>query len=383
MSTVYFLGAGASAADGLPVTSGLNYGVADWLTRRARRAPELRALYRDLFQVRDSGLTSASREWEEFLRTRDHRLLARPNCLPDLIETLSLVDMSIDEGHSFGMSSLRVMRQRVEMDVPFLSKVRRQLTTAIAQTVKDATHQHRSPLTNELVDSMGPDDAIISTNWDVLPERRLVRSWLERTKSRRLTQAPIKYHCVGERPVNWRGADLAGSTEDARSLLRLHGGLNWLGCSCCATVYVNVEWSRVVDESKRRKDYDECHCGAGLSNIIIAPSFVKNYSNVGLRSVWREAQKRLEQATRWVFIGYSLPSDDFHVRALLLRALRSRAAMPPAKRALPEIQVYLYKTDAAARSRYQDLFRLSKPNVSLDGFQAWAAARPSYRGGAS
>jgi hypothetical protein len=224
---------------------------------------------------------------------------------------------------------------------------------------------------------MGPDDAIITTNWDVLPERRLVRAWLETTKGRRLKQSPIKYHCVGERPVTWRGEDLDGSTKNARTLLRLHGGLNWLGCSCCATVYVNVEWSRIVDESKRRKDYDECHCGAGLSNIIIAPSFVKNYSNVGLRSVWREAQKRLEHATRWIFIGYSLPSDDFHVRALLLRALRSKAATPAAKRALPEIQVFLDPEGALAKTRYEDLFRLSMPEVSLKGFQDWADQQPS------
>ena len=379
MSTVYFLGAGASAADGLPLTRGLNYGVADWLRTRNGRAPELRALYRDLFKVRDAGLTKASHKWKEFLHTRDHDILKKADCLPDLIETLSLIDISIDEGHSFGMSSLRAMRRRVEMDVQFLSKVRRQLTTAIAQSVKDATHRRRSRLTNQLVDSMGPDDAIISTNWDVLPERRLVRAWLQKTKARRLKQAPIKYHCVGERPVTWRGDDLDGSTKDARTLLRLHGGLNWLGCACCATVYVNVEWSRIVDESKRPTDFERCHCGAGLSNIIIAPSFVKNYSNVGLRSVWREAQKRLEHATRWIFIGYSLPSDDFHVRALLLRALRSRVAMRPADRELPEIKVFLDSQSTAAKSRYEDLFRLSKPEVSLKGFQAWADQQASRR----
>jgi hypothetical protein len=66
MTTVYFLGAGASAADGLPVTSELNFGVASWLSDSRRKPAELRTYLQDIYGVSRSDLRDAESAWRAF-----------------------------------------------------------------------------------------------------------------------------------------------------------------------------------------------------------------------------------------------------------------------------------------------------------------------------
>jgi NAD-dependent SIR2 family protein deacetylase len=367
MATVYFLGAGASAADGIPTTPQLNYGVAKGLREYGKRAGHLRTYYKDLYGVTDAVINAAARRWDQYLPNRDLKYLAEHSGFPDLIETLSLIDVCIGEDQSLGMSSMRNGRRGyVEMNPGFLRRARQQLTFAIGRAVQSASYNLRAQHTRRLVASVNAEDTIISTNWDMLVDRCFVSIRSKLRNSRWLTQSPVRYHCVGERPVDWRGNDI-GTARNARSVLRLHGAINWFGCACCGTVYVNLGGSYIMDELDRRPDYDDCHCGAGLLTTMVAPSYLKDYRSVSLRSVWREAQKRLEAATQWVFIGYSLPSDDFHIRAMLMRALRSR---PQSRPQTKDVQVFLRNDGAgqSARARFVDFFRVTKPDIRMTGF---------------
>lgn len=132
MATVYFLGAGASAADQLPVTNQLNFGVAEWLKASpARKRRELSGFYADIYNLSRRSITRAAEAWEEYLESGDSSSLPKKSDLPDLIETLSLIDVCISEDQSLGMSSLRNRYGiRVEMSPSFLRRVRRQLTSA-------------------------------------------------------------------------------------------------------------------------------------------------------------------------------------------------------------------------------------------------------------
>lgn len=382
MKTAYFLGAGASAADGLPVTSELNFGVAAWLQDNKGRAKRsLCAFYKDLYNVSPEDIERAANHWNKFLE-RKGRL--PPSCgLPNLVETLSLIDVCLAEEQSLGMSSIRRKDARkflVEMNSTFLRLVRRQLTLAVATAVHDAVLEREAPLTDQFVRSLDAEDTLISTNWDMLLDRCLVEAWMQESGERKLLAPPIRYHCVGELPVNRPGRSFPRTADTQRTLLRLHGALNWFGCASCGNVYVNLEGDYVMDEERPREEYDECDCGAGLLNVMITPSYLKDYRNVSVRSVWREAQKQLELADRWVFIGYSLPPDDFHIRAMLLRALRSQAT----RKTQPDIKVFLAKGARDAGERYKDLLRISSRDIKMTGFKGWLAQqknrfRPSDR----
>jgi len=95
-----------------------------------------------------------------------------------------------------------------------------------------------------------------------------------------------------------------------------------------------------------------CHCGAEMDSLIITPSFIKRYSNVHLSNIWKGAQKTLEKADDWIFVGYSLPDDDLWIRGMLLRAIGARRE----KKSAFHVHVVTLGKDAALERRYRQLF---------------------------
>ena len=57
------------------------------------------------------------------------------------------------------------------------------------------------------------------------------------------------------------------------------------------------------------------------------PTFLKDLSNFQLKLVWQNAGVELMEASRLIFIGYSLPHADFEFRQLLSRMVRPSAAI--------------------------------------------------------
>jgi len=49
------------------------------------------------------------------------------------------------------------------------------------------------------------------------------------------------------------------------------------------------------------------------------PTFFKVISNVHLKDVWQNAAIELQQATRFIIVGYSLPQADYHIRNLFIK----------------------------------------------------------------
>lgn len=46
-----------------------------------------------------------------------------------------------------------------------------------------------------------------------------------------------------------------------------------------------------------------------LQSNLLLPTYLKNLSNIQIKLVWQNAAIELSEATRIVFIGYSLPAD--------------------------------------------------------------------------
>ena len=156
------------------------------------------------------------------------------------------------------------------------------------------------------------------------------------------------------------------------TLLKLHGSLNWFYCARCTDLYTNVELAWVIDSDKPRENWDFCHCGVPLRNIMIAPSYLKAYGNAHLASVWRNALTQLKSAARWVFIGYSLPPDDYHIRGMLLRALRANVD----ERRRLDVEVVYCGPDPELVSRYQDLLRLATLKFNGKGMTGYLGMTP-------
>lgn len=111
-------------------------------------------------------------------------------------------------------------------------------------------------------------------------------------------------------------------SERSVLLLRLHGGLNWKRCSACQALFTTVSsHANVLPREKCRM------CGSErLDHVIVPPSFTRQYTDPVLQIIWGRLLEELRSADRWVFIGYSLPNADVHLRTLLSHAFNMRSA---------------------------------------------------------
>lgn len=159
-------------------------------------------------------------------------------------------------------------------------------------------------------------------------------------------------------------------------LLKLHGSLNWLQCPKCSRIYVKFyrKWNGgyVFDEKHCR------HCARNfkssnnksnqlLTNLVM-PTYLKDLRNVQHKVIWQNAGIELSEASKVVFLGYSLPQADFELKQLLSRMIRSDA----------KIEVVLVNNDnpdnftsngkyQTAGYRFQNFFSNRELSISYEG----------------
>lgn len=211
--------------------------------------------------------------------------------------------------------------------------------------------------------------SIISTNWDIL----LDNSIKNEIDSNYHNKAVVDYCChissyrSGDNSVK-PGLEILGRGGFNIKLLKLHGSLNWLQCPRCLRVYVDfynkIAISQYIDPVNCRhcdKNFGKEASHKLISNLIM-PTFLKNLSNPQYKLIWQNAGIELSEATRIVFIGYSLPNADFEMRQLLSRMIRTNVNI--------EVVDYGEITDArikATINRYNVFFGNRKPKYYLNG----------------
>lgn len=170
--------------------------------------------------------------------------------------------------------------------------------------------------------------------------------------------------------------------------MKLHGSTNWLLCPNCNRLYTGLGckadvWTeyilgRACPRCKHVLSKVPATKGANmepptLEPFLITPTFVKKFENPHIRMVWHNAYLDLCEASRVVFIGYSLPQADYHLRTLFKRAIRPDA----------EIAVVLAESDepddgtgiegrGGVVGRYEKFFRSSqRPSFKFTGVKGY------------
>lgn len=329
--TVLFLGAGATKACHGPMTDEILPEIykraADW------SRPTLKNFLEQQFHVNPGS-------------PKEH--------YPGLPLVMSLIDTALARRQAFSsdwdQEKVSLLRQEMEFGIFDLLE---------EQLEKSPTNNH-SDLLNRLYPMGGEEPCVISTNYDLIADTAL----MSLSENRPLPDAP-----EGRLP-DYRCHISTVFYESARFgvLLKLHGSLNWLYCRTCQRLALGASESRPFLKVLRRlvgpnlkknftPDGDPCPiCATKLRPLLIAPTHLKDYRNPHLSQVWYEAESVLREATRAVFVGYSLPEDDVEVVYLLKRSL--------ARPNPPQITVIEYDKDDPNRSltehpagrRYRALF---------------------------
>ncbi len=114
-------------------------------------------------------------------------------------------------------------------------------------------------------------------------------------------------------------------------IIKLHGSLNWKYCNCCNQTLL-TPWDKDIDLNKgkftgytfpdREKYIYLCPIdGTEFETLILAPSFAKRLNQPVISQLMSEAAREIRSTKKIVFIGYSLSSADFHIRALFKKQL--------------------------------------------------------------
>jgi hypothetical protein len=362
--TALFLGAGASAAFGLPVTSAIFPFIRDNL------------LSRTLFP------TESNPKRERAKMDRLHGYLSKllPAVfeqeieLPLITDVLSLIDLLLSTG---------------EIGIPMFSandmeEFRMLLVQAIVESIEKAGNDPRSDpsldhLTDWVLNMPEAEETpltIISTNYDTMLE-----SFLFEKLEMNVFDDDMKLGNLVDMGFSWRehssGKFLETIYHPPRrprlKIYKLHGSLSWLKCPLCGFTYVNTAGSIFREAYRGDKiDYNNtCVCGHGpLREVIVAPSMVRSIQDPNLLTIWRSALEAMRTATEWILVGYSLPPEDIAIRSIFLRAYHGRGRQGT----VPNIRVIQKDRDKSMEGRYRLLF----PDCTFEygGFEKFIGSLP-------
>lgn len=121
-------------------------------------------------------------------------------------------------------------------------------------------------------------------------------------------------------------------------IIKIHGSLNWKYCNCCNQVLL-TPWDTKVDLSSMSfKGYIYPSCenpdtiefdmvcpldGNKFETFIVPPSHIKDLTQPAINKLLDEAALEIRKAKKIVFVGYSFPEADVHIKALLKKNMHN------------------------------------------------------------
>ena len=144
-------------------------------------------------------------------------------------------------------------------------------------------------------------------------------------------------------PFNWwvnpRSIEARKRQAITHRVLKLHGSLNWKYCRCCRGVLL-TPWDTQIDLKKglfirnlipegmmtevERIAFICPYCQTPFDTLILPPTHLKDLSHPVISTLFNEALYEVRLASRIVFVGYSFPPADVHIKALLSRSVRTK-----------------------------------------------------------
>jgi len=251
------------------------------------------------------------------------------------------IDKSIAEGISFrGYTPSKLAELRDIFNRLIILAVRNHIEKSgkskatIERFAEHIVTQSKVRLDDEKSDGV----AVITTNWDIMLDN-IVNGIVKKEILNKKLKFPgvVDYCCyissLDENDHKIKpGLYAIGKGGYNVKLLKLHGSLNWLQCPKCQRIYVKfyAHWPGGYVFNKKycrhcERNYKANNESNRLYTNLIMPTFLKNLNNVQNKLIWQNAGIELAEASKVVFLGYSLPAADFEFKQLLSRMIRSDA----------------------------------------------------------
>ncbi len=308
MNTVYVLGAGASAAaakENRRVLGG------DFLRRAFEKGKG------------DPRLESV----EVFVKEFFHYDGSDRSFLPALEEVLSDVDIALARKEALpGNYSLEKLKE-----------LRRNLVFLIYKVLEEAYRSLGNDVTNRFVAKLDREPIVISLNYDIIVDNALKACFGPNLDYGLQYKAYSPYDPLPD-----------FVQPNTVKLYKIHGSLNWAVCPTCHVLYIaDPRLGKIAGETFDLHANCQTPGHEPLEAWLITPSNLKSYEQEQVPSIWPQVLLALEKAEQVVFIGYSLPDADFHIKYLLQRGLNHNPQ--------PKIVVVDYKAQDAARPTEEEV----------------------------
>jgi hypothetical protein len=263
---VFLLGAGASKSWGLPLTNEL-FPLALTGVPKGENREAIRKFIRYLYP-------HFRRRWKNY---------------PPFEEFLSLIDIYLNFAD--------VIKHSHSFSIEDVERIKKELLLAIPAVLHGARAKAAHSSVRKFTALLEPGDAVVTFNWDLLVEEAL--------------------HDLGK---NWE----YNLREDAISILKPHGSLDWFDSKDVATIKeellfpLNKKFKKILVFRRFRAPKIP-----PVVPVILPPVVNKKIEYKELESIWRDAWRALRHAAEIYILGYSLPPEDLHARLTIRSAIRA------------------------------------------------------------
>lgn len=301
---VFFFGAGVSIADGAPL-----------------QATILPMLYAD--PVLNSAELKDLEEVKDFLKEFFNYSGENEN-VPNLEYVFGFIDFFLSKGEA--LSAFYTLT--------FLTRLRESLIRYIHFIIASCISQSSATL-KEMIGQIHANNtnvSIITLNYDTLFEDSFIDYFIFNYYYSFCYEL-INYDYEYLMPTSWFINPLrpvltpSGSVPQVLKLIKLHGSLNWLYCNVCNSLMVNLSnketlLAGILDSSHGITEKNANRCprdGSLMQALITPPAYKKDLSHPVISRLMIEAGHELRAARKVVFVGYSMPEADVHIKAILTR----------------------------------------------------------------
>ncbi len=258
------------------------------------------------------------------------------NKYPNIEDVLSLIDYVIQNKDSLSRSYF--FEDVVEIKNNLIYLISKVIKDTISKSEVTKTKPSRDFV--EKIYALSKNNchiSIISTNYDIILDNSLLEKGRSCNYEIRL-RSSIYLDPRHEKTVkvqgkpSWEYQRLTNGTinQGEIALLKIHGSLNWFYCPKCQEIDIAIPSNETKEllADQSRFICENIYCTSNYEPLIVTPTMLKVYDNPFLQKLWTESENKISNADQLVFIGYSLPEADYHIRSLLIKGLAKNNKNP-------------------------------------------------------
>ena len=327
--TVYFLGAGFSADAGGPIQNQIiQFILDDKFIEKFQSNPEVIKARKNFIKFIEKTLSIDKKLWNNIA----------------LEDIFTPIDRALSTGKSFkNFGTNELIKLREEFHLLMGSAIKFGVDNENNKDYINEFAKYINTIAQKRLENGLDEISVITTNWDILLDNSLEDLTRRYSIINEDKLAVVDYCCYIsslEKNDEYIKPGLLALGKGGYNIkyLKLHGSMNWLHCPNCQRMYVKFGEKTILQNKQHCRHcmvnykFSENESSIELRGNLLLPTFIKDLSNIQIQLIWQNAGIELSEASKVVFIGYSLPQADFEIRQLLSRCIPNHT----------EIEVVLY-----------------------------------------